>query len=205
MSVHLPFPASLSIVRNFHFHYRRKSVRRIVYFICFTLIMSVSLIGQDKPEAPIVEVFGGYSRLIGDQQGFNVSIAGNVNRWFGVVGDFSHLSAKMTEGDFSEEISGNIYLVGPQVSYRGNKRFIPFARALIGAATVKSKLSSGTESIEFSETNFSYGAGGGLDIRVNKHVAIRAIQLDYIHTSAFGEGQHNGRVSFGVVFRFGNR
>src|SRR6185436_7377571 len=103
----------------------------------------MSAMGQEKPDAPRVEIFGGYSHLVGNQQGFNVSVAGNVNNWFGVVGDFSRLGARMTDGNLTEEISGKIYLVGPQVSYRGNKRFTPFVRVLIGAATVKSKLTLG--------------------------------------------------------------
>ena len=175
------------------------------YAICLILLVSSAASAQQEMEFPGVEIFGGYSHLIGDQQGFNVSAAGNINKWLGVVGDFSRLSSKITEQNITEKITANIYLFGPQFSYRGNKRVTPFARVLLGAATVKSKASLGSQSLEFSETNFSYGVGGGLDIRVNKSMAIRAVQADYIRTSAFGEGQHNGRLSFGVVFRFGSK
>ena len=180
-------------------------MKNFFYTICLILIVSLLAMGQQQTESPRAELFGGYSHLIGDQQGFNVSAAGNINKWLGVVGDFSRLSSKITEQNITEKITGNIYLFGPQFSYRGNKRVTPFARVMIGAATVKSKATLGSQSQEFSETNFSYGVGGGLDIRVSKNVAIRAIQADYIHTSAFGEGHHNGRLSFGVVFRFGSK
>ena len=176
-------------------------MRRVLCSVCLVLVVSIAASAQVKKEFPRIEVFAGYSRLIGDQQGFNGSIAGNINGWFGVVGDLSSLSSKMTEGSITEKISGNIYLVGPQFSYRA-KRVTPFVRGLLGAATAKSKLTVGNQSFEVSDTNFSYGVGGGLDIRVSKHVAVRAIQADYIHTSAFGEGQHNGRLSFGVVLGF---
>ena len=181
-------------------------MKRIFCAICLILIVSLSAMGQQQqPEFRRVEIFGGYSHLIGDQQGFNTSATVNINKWFGIVGDFSRQSSKITEQNFTEKITANMYLFGPQFSYRGNKRVTPFARVLLGAATVKSKATLGNQSVEFSETNFSYGAGGGLDIRVTKNIAIRAVQADYIHTSAFGEGQHNGRLSFGVVFRFGDR
>jgi opacity protein-like surface antigen len=181
-------------------------MKRIFYTACFILVVSLSALGQEtETEAPRVEVFGGYSRFIGGQQGVNVSAAGNINKWFGVVADFSRVSLKMTEGDFTEKIKATTYLFGPQFSYRGNKRVTPFARILIGAATVKSTATLGNQSFVFSDTNFSYGAGAGLDINITKNVAIRAIQADYIHTSAFGEGLHGGRLSFGVVFRFGSK
>ena len=185
-------------------NFKEKKMKRFYYAVFLILIVSLSAIAQET-EVPRVEVFGGYSRFIGDQQGFNVSAAGNINKWFGVVADFSRVSLKMTEEDFTEKITANTYLFGPQVSYRGNKRITPFARVLIGAVTLKSKTTLGNQSFEFSQTNFSYGVGAGLDIRVNKNVAIRAIQADYIHTSVFGEGLHGGRLSFGVVFRFGSK
>ena len=49
----------------------------------------------------------------------------------------------------------------------------------------------------------SYGAGFGLDIRINTVVSIRVLQADYIHTRFLEEGQHNGRLSFGIVLSFG--
>jgi hypothetical protein len=172
-------------------------MKKIFYAVCLILLVSSATTAQQETEFPRVEIFGGYSHLIGNQQGFNVSATGNINKWFGVVADFSRLSSKITEQNITEKITGNIYLFGPQFSYRGNKRVTPFARVLLGAATASSKVSLGSQSLEL--------VGGGLDIRVSKNVAIRAVQADYIHTSAFGEGQHNGRLSFGVVFRFGNR
>jgi opacity protein-like surface antigen len=180
-------------------------MRRIFCTVCLILGVSLSTMAQQQTEFRRVEIFGGYSHLIGDQQGFNVSTTGNINNWLGVVADFSRLSSKITEQNFTEKITANMYLFGPQFSYRGNKRVTPFARVLLGATTVKSEATLGSQSLEFSETNFSYGVGGGLDIRVSKNVAIRAVQADYIHTSAFGEGQHNGRLTFGVVFRFGSK
>jgi opacity protein-like surface antigen len=168
---------------------------------CLTLITCLPALAQD--EAPRVEIFGGYSHNIGDAQGWNASVAINANRWFGVVADFSGLTSKTREQDFEEKIRANTYLFGPQFSYRGNKRVTPFARVLFGASNLNAKATELGQSAEFSDTNFSYGLGGGLDIRVSKRIAIRAVQADYIHTRSFGEGQHNGRLSFGVVFRLG--
>src|SRR5215203_3201957 len=131
-------------------------MKTIFYAACLILAAFLTATAQQQTESSRVEFFGGYSHFIGNQQGFNVSAAGNINKWFGVVADFSRVSSKITEGDFTEKITANTYLFGPQFSYRGNKRITPFARVLIGAATVKSTAASGNQSVEFSETNFSY-------------------------------------------------
>jgi len=177
-------------------------MKKLFIFACLFGLMSIKGIPQDTPK---VEIFAGYSRIIGDQQGINASVTGNFNKWFGAVADFSHLTSKNTGANFEEKISGDLYLFGPQFSYRGNKRITPFTRVLVGVSNIKARVTDFDQSVEFSDTNFSYGVGGGLDIRVTKLIAVRAIQADYIHTKFFSEGQHNGRLSFGVVFRFGNK
>jgi opacity protein-like surface antigen len=175
---------------------------KTLYVVCLTLLTCLPSLAQEK--APKVEIFGGYSHSIGEAQGWNASVAVNPNRWFGVVADFSGLYSKTKEQDFQETTRANTYLFGPQFSWRGNKRVTPFARVLVGAASINTKATESGQSAEFSDTSFSYAVGGGFDIRVNKRIAIRAVQADYIHTRFFGEGQHNGRLSFGVVFQFGH-
>ena len=176
-------------------------MRRLSFVVCLLLLSSTPILAQT--DAPRVEVFGGYAHNIGNAQGWNASAAVNANRWFGVVADFGGLTAKEREQDIEGEITANTYLFGPQFSYRGNKWVTPFGRVLLGAVNVRAAATSVNQSLEVSETSFSYGAGFGLDIRVNRFVAIRVLQADYIHTRFLEEGQHNGRVSFGIVLRFG--
>ena len=174
---------------------------KTLYVVCLTLFTCLPALAQD--EVPRAEVLVGYSHNIGDAQGWNASVAVNANRWLGVTADFSGLTSKTIGQDFEDKIRANTYLFGPQFSYRGNKRLTSFARVLFGASNINAKATEFSQSAEFSDTSFSYGVGAGLDIRVSKRLAIRAVQVDYIHTRFFGEGQHNGRLSFGVVFRLG--
>ena len=176
---------------------------KTICVFCLTLFTCLPALAQDKD--PRAEIFAGYSHNIGDAQGWNASVAVNANRWFGVVADFSGLTSKTREQDFEERIRANTYLFGPQFSYRGNKIATPFARVLLGASSLNARATDLSQNAESSDTGFSYGVGGGLDIRVSKRIAIRVVQADYIHTRFFGEGQHNGRLSFGVVFRLGGR
>lgn len=181
-------------------------MKKSFYAVCLILIGALSAAAQnDETKAPRVEVFGGYTHNLGDAQGWNASVAVNANNWFGVVADFSQLTSKNSEPNVEEKVRATTYLFGPQFSYRGSKRVTPFARVLFGAANIKAKAVFSNQTFQVSDTNFSYGAGGGLDIRINKNISIRAIQADYIHTKFFTEGMHNGRLSFGVVFRFGGK
>jgi opacity protein-like surface antigen len=60
------------------------------------------------------------------------------------------------------------------------------------------------------ETGFAMTAGGGLDIKINKNVSFRPIQLEYFYTRLrhfpFGNdnSQNNLRYSAGVNFTFGS-
>jgi opacity protein-like surface antigen len=178
-------------------------MKRSFYAICLILVVSLSAIGQEKTEVPRVELFGGYANGL-SSQGWNGSIAVNVNKWFGVVADFGGQYVNTREVDFQEKIKSHTFLAGPQISFRF-KRVTPFVRVLAGGASVNTVAVESGQTFTFAENSFVMGAGGGLDVRVNKRVAIRAFQLDYMRTKFFGESQQNGRISVGLVLRFGGK
>jgi hypothetical protein len=107
-------------------------------------------------------------------------------------------------------------LAGPRFAYRKYARVTPFAHALIGANRFRIKPSfaapfADTSSITMNlPNNFNIGigvmAGGGLDVKVNKLVSIRAIQADYfraynkVWTNPKSELHlSNMKLSFGAV------
>lgn len=109
-------------------------------------------------------------------------------------------------------------MAGPQFRFLNSSRFTPFARILFGSQTTQTRLEglTGTNSkSKFNRTNFAMAVGGGLDVRVNKNFAIRAIQVDYLPSferrdtvNIFGTTQayraqrvDQLRIGFGVVFK----
>ena len=51
-------------------------------------------------------------------------------------------------------------------------------------------------------------AGGGLDIAITRHFAVRALEADYYRTqfsNGLNDRQNNLRLSAGVIFRFGEK
>ena len=157
---------------------------------------------------PKAEVFGGYSYFRATDpatinlNGWNGSITGNLNDWFGVVGDFSGHYGSPSIFGFGiplVDVNQHSFLFGPRISYRGNDTVIPFGHFLVGV----SRASAGAFNLSLSDTALAAALGGGVDIKLNDSMAIRAVQADYLMTRFVDQRQDNLRLSFGVVFRFG--
>lgn len=157
--------------------------------------------------------------------GFNVSGVYNLNRYFGVKGD---LSGTYNSNRFSGEIdfagtpglinvknTNSLYNFLGGVQLKDNARsgrFKPFVHALVGGAHIRTKISDITctpptlctgvpfPDQTFSDTGFAGAFGGGIDIRLNDKVQIRAIQLDYNPVRIDGSTQNNVRIGAGIVF-----
>lgn len=96
--------------------------------------------------------------------------------------------------------------VGPRFShpFAGGK-FTPFAQGLVGAAHgFDSFFPSANGAASGAASSLAILAGGGLDLRINRHLAIRAVQADYLRTqlpNGQGNEQNLLRLSAGVVLR----
>jgi opacity protein-like surface antigen len=178
-------------------------MRRLVFAAALIVLSTLSVSAQE--ETPKVEVFGGYSYAGGRAHGWDGSVAGNVNRWFGLVADFSGQYTNIESPVVSERIRTHSFLFGPRFSIRRNKHVTPFAHALLGVTHTDSRARELGFDFHFTDKSFAAALGGGLDVRVSNHVAIRAFQLDYLRTNLFGETQNKGRIAFGIVFRLGSR
>lgn len=176
---------------------------RIVFLTALlALFLAQTAAAQETPKA---ELFGGYSYAGGNFHGWNASIAGNVNKWFGLVADFTgHYGGAIDEDGFDERQRVHGYHFGPRFSAR-KKRVTPFAHALVGASSLKGTLTGFGQRFEFNDTGLSFVLGGGLDIKVHDRVSIRAFQLDYLRARFFGETENRGRLAFGLVLRLGKK
>jgi opacity protein-like surface antigen len=177
-------------------------MRKLFCVPVLILLLSLAAMAQDTPKA---ELYGGYSYVGGNFHGWNVSVAGNFNKWVGLVADVSGHSGGFDDVNLVERQKINSFLVGPRFSLRRHKRITPFVHALFGTTRVRVRATEDGETFSASDTGFSMFLGGGLNIKVNDHVAIRAVQIEYGRANLFGESQGRGRVSVGIVFRFGKK
>jgi opacity protein-like surface antigen len=161
------------------------------------------------PPQPVITAFEGGQTLYG----FNASITRYIRSGFGITGDFSYHTTTIKDpsplgGTIDTKISVYNILAGPQYKFRRSKSVSPFVHALAGVAHTKVRISgTGIGSDSDGTTDFAMAFGGGVDVRVNDRIAIRAIQADYnpifLRGPALGfKGPANNfRISFGVVFR----
>ena len=176
-------------------------IRNALGLTCLILLASTAALGQDVPK---VEVFGGYSWAGGNFHGWNTSVTGNVNKWFGVTADFSGHYGSELDGTVLIKKDAHSFLFGPRLSRRG-KRFTPFAYAVFGATRFHESAVVFGQRLSRSDTGFSAAFGGGLDLKVTDHLTIRTFQLDYFRPNFFGEAHNRGRLAFGVVVNIGKK
>jgi outer membrane protein with beta-barrel domain len=119
--------------------------------------------------------------VLGNVLGWNGGTTFNFTRSFGITADFSGYYRSFKADVDGESITAHLnlhtFLFGPTFTKKG-ERLTPYARTLVGVgrghadATVDSKL-------EGTATGFVGSVGGGLNVAVNPHIALRAIQFDF--------------------------
>jgi len=166
-----------------------------------------------------------------DLNGINVEGTYYFQPQLGITGNFSAHTDKddvtVPVGMVGSTVNQNVrfkeqaynFMIGPQMRFLNDSPITPFARVLFGAQTTRTKLEGLTGTTgnarTFIRTNFAMAIGGGLDVRVNKNFAVRAIQIDYLpsferrdRANVFGTGRRFDaervdqlRIGFGVVFK----
>jgi len=220
------------------------SIAALVVLLTFsTSLRAQTAAGRDKDSSK-VSVFGGYSYLhynngtdtslygpneknvTANGNGFVVSATYNITNTFAVVGEygFYHAGSLSNIGTLaaSESVTANMqtYLFGPKASFASKGPIKPFVQVLIGGASGTIKDSYKSNSLTGPRANsLAMAPGGGLDLKVNRHLSIRLAQVEYLMTrfsnsntlTEVGEGrlgdggngtQNNFRYSAGVVYNF---
>jgi len=190
----------------------RKLVGLLALFVSFTL----PAIAQNTPK---LEVFGGYQYLHFDlsgsalkMNGFDASATYNFNRWLGMTADISGAYNGNTPNPGGPAGTTHIYnyMFGPTIYPFGHRRITMFVHGLAGDGHIHIYLppAGGNPSLTLTDTSFTYAAGGGFDLRITRHIAVRLFQGDYEQThflQDFGfPAQKNIRIAAGIVFRLGS-
>lgn len=145
-------------------------------------------LGGDTSSPAINDVLGEKDTL----RGLNLALTYNFGKYLGVKGDYS---LHLREDNFSRPAgSGTIdttvqnFLGGIQVKDNSPDaaRFKPFAHALFGVANQKIDVDSpqlpsifGITDFHVNETSFAMAFGGGIDIKLNDRIDVRAVQADW--------------------------
>jgi outer membrane protein OmpA-like peptidoglycan-associated protein len=161
---------------------------------------------------PRFEVAGGYDYVNfnpGDpfnsfnNHGGSGSFTYNATRWLGLTAEGAGYNYRRDVNGTSLSGLWTTWLFGPRLNLRRFDYFVPFAEFLVGDASAGANI-AGTK-----QQSFALAAGGGVDVVLNKHLAWRFAQIDYLMTNFSGpfvaatSRQNNLRLGTGLVLRFG--
>jgi opacity protein-like surface antigen len=140
--------------------------------------------------------------------GVTTEVVANVHRNIGLVANFAATFANtdfvdaLTGRQFKARVARYTLLGGPRFNWRNSSPFLPYAHALFGVTRYHADFRNDDFTCpDTSETAFAMALGGGLDIRANHRIDIRAIQVDYLPV-LFSHGREDGlRFSAGVKIK----
>jgi hypothetical protein len=175
-------------------------MRKSVGLAFLLAVFSLTAFAQEGMNtAPKAEIFGGYqyTRFDGgtNANGWNTSVTGNLNNWFGVAADFCGAYTSPAGVSFHNYT----YTFGPVVSYRHYQSFTPFVHFLAGG----SHASASFNGVSGTGNGFAMMFGGGLDVNATRHLALRAAQFDWLSLRSNGMSDNNNmRLSTGILLRY---
>ena len=189
-------------------------MKRSLLLLAFCMVGSVAAVAQETVPTPVAEVGMTYSYIttmpgggapsFGSQGGSGTFIY-NISKAIGVVAD---LGGYHNGDDANFDPTTFSYLFGPRFSLRKSSRFTPYVQALVGGARVSTSLVDANTGNPIVQNGFAAAFGGGLDVRVTNHIAVKPFQIEYLMTQvpniwSANNTQNNIRYSAGLVFRFG--
>ena len=181
---------------------------------CLTCILAASLplLAQGPPK---VEIFGGYAfatldnkfSITGDRAtlpGWAANATAILSKHWGMTADFSgyywsqnrNITVPASPGPTAANLAANhhtySYVFGPNLAFPSQRRITPSLHSLFGVTNTGTDISvraGGTTSTSRQTANeFTIVSGAVMDVRVTRHVSIRAAEVDYLmlrHQNSF--------------------
>jgi len=205
-----------------HRHYGPFAAKLLAAFAVLCMVTFAA--AQEQP-APKWELYGGYSffhpgadihgvlplgllpvssRLEPNPRGIGASVTYDFNRWFGLTLDSSTSwnSGEVGTDRVDDTALSNLSL-GPKFTFR-HHRFSPFLEVLVGDHRLMPDAFHDIQKLGVM-------AGGGLDINLTRHVALRLLRADFVYSNyRYGpsdttpETEIRGvRLQSGLVFMLG--
>jgi opacity protein-like surface antigen len=149
------------------------------------------------------------------KEGFATSFTYNVTKTLGIEADVrwnrgNIVSTQIAGVSAAARFTDLPVLFGPRFTFKGKSAATPFVHVLFGLdhSSIGGTGSAAGQSVSVgtsSSNGFGLAAGGGLDVRVSKLIAIRVIQADYYYSRPYSTNLNNFALAFGAVFRFGGK
>lgn len=129
----------------------------------------------------------------------------DVNRWFGLTGEFTGHNRCLRGCFWDSSIARQkafTFTVGPRFSMPRNRHgMMPWVHLLGGVSNISYSDDSG---VDQASTGYAMVAGGGLDVPVHP-VIVRPIQIDLLRHKVDGTMRNDLRIGVGVAFAWGGK
>jgi peptidoglycan-associated lipoprotein len=182
--------------------------------LCVAALAPVGLVAQQRPELDVAVTYSaqrGTVRGGGDfwAQGGSAEVAATFYHGLGVVMNVAgtHASSISPSGVALTTVTSTF---GPRYTWShplhqgAVKGFSLFGQTLIGVAQGLDSVFPSPAGAQSDAQDFALQVGGGADLLLSRHFAVRALQADWVRTQFPNGGsnvQNNLRLGAGLVFR----
>ncbi|MBW8747050.1 MAG: hypothetical protein JF584_05755 [Acidobacteria bacterium] len=138
------------------------------------------------------------------KQGGSVSYGTNLWRGFGPATDLS-VGHAGSIGSSGASLTTTALTFGPRYRWHPKSKCSSFGEALFGFVHGSNSAFPTATGTNYRATSFSMLIDGGLDIRLDHHIDVRALQLGWVHSTlpnGADNVQNNFRLSFGAGIHF---
>ena len=182
--------------------------------ICVALLAPAGLFAQQRPELDVAVTYSAQQSTVrggGDfwAQGGSTEVAATFYRGLGVAMNVAGVRASSISSS-GVGLTTVTSTFGPRYTWshplheRSLQGFRLFGQTLIGVAQGLDSVFPSSTGARSDVEDFALQMGGGADLLLSRHFAVRALDADWVHTQFPNGGsnvQNNLRLSAGVVFR----
>jgi hypothetical protein len=182
--------------------------------ICVALLAPAGLFAQQRPELDVAVTYSAQRGTVlggGDfwAQGGSAEVAATFYHGLGMAMNIAgtHTSNISPSGVALTTVTstfGPRYTWSHPLHQKSVKGFSLFGQTLIGVAQGLDSVFPSPAGAQSDAQDFALQAGGGVDLLLSRHFAVRALQADWVRTQ-FPNGasnvQNNLRLGAGIVFR----
>jgi hypothetical protein len=179
-------------------------------FAIVLLSSTMTLNAQQAPKLDLAVTYIAEDSLeaVSDQrflmEGGSIQLGANVFRGWGLAADVTGTHSSSI-GQSGIPVSVVTATFGPRYRWHAQRKLSFYAEALAGEANGFKGLYPGPSGSQPDANGLALQIGGGADLKLNKHLAIRLLDAGWLRTqlpNAADNVQNNFRVGAGIVVRF---
>lgn len=188
----------------------RSSFGKVVLLVGSCIVAATAAWGEEPPSLDVAIVYNALRANIVPgatfwMQGGSVQIHGQFWRGLGIVADVAGLHTSNANGA-GKGLDLVTATFGPRYTWTlAHRRCAFFGQALAGEANGLNSVFPTATGVESSNHGLALEVGGGVNLPLSHHLAVRAFEADWVRTQLSNSTtgvQNNLRMGAGIVLKF---